>query len=183
MGRCGKPRGRSPEADRLGGLNRVHRHGIPQGLSLKCSRREGGEARRGRVTRGRGSAHRLQGPAHRKREVYRQIHPYLPNCDLPVERGPSSNPLLCRGPHDQARLEPVNGVCVRSVRDSLVALPTSPQAQHQSKWPDLNRNRWPVLSESAADHAAWSLSLRRAGDLHRSGRALRSTSRDHRLHW
>ena len=30
-----------------------------------------------------------------------------------------------------------------------VALPTSPQAQHQSKWPDLNRNRWPVLSESA----------------------------------
>ena len=32
---------------------------------------------------------------------------------------------------------------------TMVALPTSPQAQHQSKWPDLNRNRWPVLSESA----------------------------------
>ena len=30
---------------------------------------------------------------------------------------------------------------------TMVALPTSPQAQHQSKWPDLNRNRWPVLSE------------------------------------
>ena len=28
---------------------------------------------------------------------------------------------------------------------TMVALPTSPQAQHQSKWPDLNRNRWPVL--------------------------------------
>ena len=34
---------------------------------------------------------------------------------------------------------------------TMVALPTSPQAQHQSKWPDLNRNRWPVLSESAPD--------------------------------
>ena len=31
-----------------------------------------------------------------------------------------------------------------------VALPTSPQAQHQIKWPDLNRNRWPVVSKSAA---------------------------------
>jgi hypothetical protein len=28
-------------------------------------------------------------------------------------------------------------------------LPTTPQAQHQIKWPDLNRNRWPVVSESA----------------------------------
>jgi hypothetical protein len=30
-----------------------------------------------------------------------------------------------------------------------VALPTTPQAQHQIEWPDLNRNRWPVVSESA----------------------------------
>jgi hypothetical protein len=31
-----------------------------------------------------------------------------------------------------------------------VALPTAPQAQHQIKWPDLNRNRWPVVSSTRA---------------------------------
>ena len=27
------------------------------------------------------------------------------------------------------------------------ALPTTPQAQHETKWPDSNRNRWPDQSE------------------------------------
>jgi hypothetical protein len=40
-------------------------------------------------------------------------------------------------------------------------LPTTPQAQHQIKWPDLNRNRWPVVSESALNRlgetGAWDI--------------------------
>src|SRR5208282_518995 len=49
----------------------------------------------------------------------------------------------------------------------MVALPTSPQAQHQSKWPDLNRNGWPVLSESAVgceSRSAWTAVVRAHGD-------------------